>query len=747
MRFKHYMIAGEIFFSLVIAPLFLQAQVDTVRTIQAIVLDSQSDEPIPGAEVQIFGIDLNGESIALAIGGATDSEGKIVLTTGTAQNLSLQIRSIGYEPMLLRCGDNDSVVVVYLFPLETFTPVAEITGVRRSRSVEDGCCRVESIREEVQQHAPFTPSPVESLRRYSSCTSGRTINTIDNAGTISLRGLEPTRVGILLDGTPLLSGLGTFFGMSLIPSHALQTIQIAEGASSGRYGNGAISGIVDLQTRVPTEEPELNVSANVLGESSSPDQYDLNAGYTGLLGDVGIALFGSFNDHALSVEDGGNQLIRDYRRLSGMVKANALLDNRTELIATLLGGVEERTGSLEQSEVDNYQHHLQLNQVNGIATLSRLVGESGEITLRGGFSRFGVNGEFDLNLLEGGQSIFYGEGIWRDLSEGHDYQVGVQARADQLEGENLNGIDYSNQIFSLFAQDVVSLGTKWTLLGSLRADQHSNAGLLLSPRGSLRYTFSDAVSMRLMAGNGFKGEATFDEDYRALIGSLRWQPNNDINYEQSLTLNYDVTWTWSLNTSIAASGNLNFYYTRIENKLVANTDSLATGTLFYQNSTEPARLIGLEWQTRASIAGGWSASIAVALIDYRLMSNNGEWERLPFSPQLNVDGALNWVEENIGLTVESWGSLIGAQPLPYEVNGRTESPVHVLLNGRVEKQFGQFALFTGVLNALDITQSATMPLVQIGERIPDGSIGWGPAEGREFFLGARMRLAFSSQQE
>ena len=720
------------------------AQVPEVRTMYCVVLDSETDNPVPGARIALVRLDSAGQHTETGIGGVTNSNGILLLALPPGDNLALQIRSIGYESTLLNFGEKDDSVSVYLFPNETFVDGTEITGRRRSRSVEDGCCRVESIRDEVQQHAPFSPSAVESLRRYSSCTSGRTINTIDNAGTISLRGLEPTRVGLMIDGMPLISGLGTFYGLSLIPSHAIQTVQIAEGASSAAYGNGAVSGIVDIQTRMPTEESELNGSINLLGDGISPDQYDLNGSYTGLIGDVGLALFGSFNDHQLSVPDGSGRLERKYRRFSGLAKGNMLLDDMTEIVVTLLAGKEERTGVVEQTEISSYRHRLDLSRIDALTRLSRLVGEDGEIVLGGGIARYGIEGDLELQRLDATQTILFGEAIWSDVARSHDYRIGLQGRSDKLAGEGeINDLDHNIHILSMFAQDIVPLGDHWTILGSLRADRHSDAGFLLSPRGSVRYAFSENFSMRLMGGSGFKGEGTFDEDYRSIIGSMRWQPNDQIDFERSFTLNYDITWSWTPSTSIGGNGNLNFYHTWIDQKLVPDRDSLLSGTLFYRNSDQPARLLGLEWQTRATIAGGWSSSLAVALIDYRLMNPQGEWEEIPLSPRFNIDAGLTWYREDLGLTLESWGSLIGSQVLPYKINGESASPMFGLFNLRVEKEIGPFAIFAGTLNLLDARQNETMPLVQTIGEVPDGSIGWGPAEGREFFLGGRLRMVLN----
>ena len=142
---------------------------------------------------------------------------------------------------------------------------------------------------------------------------------------------------------------------------------------------------------------------------------------------------------------------------------------------------------------------------------------------------------------------------------------------------------------------------------------------------------------------------------------------------------------------------------------------------------------------------GWSTSLALSLIDYQLRNSTGTYHPIPLSPSINIDGAITWQNRSLGLTTEVWGSLIGPQDLPFEINGKTTSPTYGLVNLRLEKDLGSFALFTGMLNALNAQQNESTPLVLTTGAIPDGSIGWGPTEGREFFVGARMRLMWDNE--
>lgn len=718
------------------------------RVIIGLVLDEDGVEGIPGAVVALHRVDSTLGRVALGIRTSTDANGFFRLVSPVATEVALDVSAIGRSPSVVRLSDtpkeNDTVYIL-LLDAETVAHAVEVTGRRRTRSVEDGCCRVESIREEVQQHAPFSPSPVESLRRYSSCTAGRVVNTIDDAGTISLRGLEPTRVGLLVDGLPLLNGLGTFYGLSMIPSHALQTISIAEGASDGRYGDRALSGIVDIQTRMPTEHAELNGSIVAAGASIDPDQIDANLGATGMAGTVGLAAFASYNDHASAIDDGGLLLERHYRRASGMVKGNVMIGESTELVATALGGVESRRGTVDALLPAAYRHDLDLSMIDGMIRATHFVGEQGMLEASGGVVRFGLDGTFDSIAADVAQTSAVGDLSWSDLAGDHTYRIGAQARSVVIANDGAATIDDEVSALSLYAQDAMALGERVTLFGSLRADRHSRAGILVSPRASFRYAPSSELMVRVMAGQGFKSEALFDEDYRALIGTLRWRANRDAAFERSLTVSADASWNHSFSASLGVTSNLALYTARIDGKLVADADSLAAGTLFYVNADRPGRLIGMEWQNRFTIGAEWSASLAVALIDYRMEDAAGVDRPVPLAPRFNLDGSVMWRGLNSGLLVEAWGSLVGPQQLPAPVDGRDMSPIHALANIRIEKELGLISLLAGARNIFDVRQSRTTPLVTTspeatGDIAPDGSTAWGPAEGREFFLGVRMSL-------
>lgn len=708
---------------------------DTTRTIIGAVLDIETGEPLSGAAIRVF-LPSGDSLVPTRLGAISRPDGTFSLVAPRTETAVLDVRYVSYASRQLSVAPDEDSVQILLEPTVLLNPGVQVSATRRTRSVEDACCRVESIREEVQQHAPFSPGVVDVLRRYSSCTSSRISCAIDNSSSIRLRGLEPTYIRVLVDGLPAFSGLSTFYGLSMMPSHALQIIRISEGASSGMHGNGAISGVVNLETRPPTEIPELAVSGNLSGHGiQQPSAGDLNFSYTGMAGDVGLAAFGSVNAHSMIGEPGGIE--RRYDRVSGILKGNIMLDDATELILTTLLGSEERGGIHHIGPVDEHREEIALRRGDITARLARTLDEASELTAAGMLSLQGIEASYGAQPLDARQRSMYLNIFYAREFGDHLLRLGGEFFSDALTDRSDAAIGYDITIPSLIGQYEVILADEWEGLASVRLDHHSSAGTIITPRGAIKYSPLASMTMRLMAGGGFKGEALFNEDHLTLHGAYRWRPNPDFRFERSFTLNYDISYSFLIGDEAGMDANFNAYYTTITGKGIPNPELLAEGILFYENSSQPVRLTGLELQMRPTLGEHWSGSLAVAAISYQIRDENGRFRQMALAPRVNIDASLMYRDDETGLVAELWGNHIGAQQLPENPYGIVESAPYTLINLRMEKTFGAMAIFAGVLNVTDVLQFDTMPLSFETRGTENGGIVWGPLEGREVFFGAR----------
>lgn len=726
------------------------AQVTDTIHITGVVTDALNGRPISGATVRVYVLTPSPDGSTwlepTLLGAVADPSGLFEIR-GAADSggYFLQISSVGY--VTTQFEYRSSPIDARLGPSAPATVPVTVIGKRRSRSVEDACCRVESIREEVQQHAPFTRGVDRILRRYSSCTSTRVSCAIDGASSVRLRGLEPTSTRVLMDGAPVMGGLSAYYGLTMIPTQALQTIRIVEGASDARYGDGAVSGVIDLEVRQPTEESEGSLSLVLSGPALPEQHVTSGASWTGMVDDIGIAAFASA---AINRPGDGNTSETDGSRANSLVRGNILLDDETEMILTIGGGIERRNGRVSTADgtTSPFQESLDLQRGDVGMKLSRVVSNEVTVDLSLHGALFALDGSTGGSRVSATQHTGYGRATFGLELKPATMLAGLEYFTERLRERDFGEIDYDIVVSSAFIQNQWDVSAAWSVLTGMRLDHHNLAGTVLNPRAALRWSPENDITMRLMVGTGFKGAALFTEDHRTLMRTIVWRSNPRFDPERSLTFNYDVSYDVSLGRSVFLQANLNAYSTSLTGAAIPDPDSLSDNIYFPINSPNRRMLRGLEVQTRWSLGSAWSASLAASVIDYATVFPNGENLRVPLAPGINVDASVMFVDKPSQFTIETWGSLIGSQRLPNNPWGIEASPSYLLLNARIEKRLGAVSVIGGVLNALDKQQLDHTPLTFERESGRyDGSVVWGSVEGREFFLGLQWTVGAPGEDE
>ncbi|AMN47985.1 hypothetical protein ACG33_12930 [Steroidobacter denitrificans] len=97
-----------------------------------------------------------------------------------------------------------------------------------------------------------------------------------NERRVSIRGFETTKVGLYVDGIPVYIPFDGAVDMSRFTTADLAGIQVAKGFTSMAYGPNAMSGVINLITRKPTEAFEGDVMVG-FGEGNER-QAQINAG-------------------------------------------------------------------------------------------------------------------------------------------------------------------------------------------------------------------------------------------------------------------------------------------------------------------------------------------------------------------------------------------------------------------------------------------------------------------------------------
>lgn len=94
-----------------------------------------------------------------------------------------------------------------------------------------------------------------------------------NTGDIHINGLEGPYTMVMIDGMPMVSSLGTVYGLSGIPNSLIERIEIVRGPASSLYGSEAVGGLINIITKRAFAAPKL--SADVFSTSWGEYNTDL----------------------------------------------------------------------------------------------------------------------------------------------------------------------------------------------------------------------------------------------------------------------------------------------------------------------------------------------------------------------------------------------------------------------------------------------------------------------------------------
>jgi outer membrane receptor protein involved in Fe transport len=217
--------------------LTVQGQPRQVAQVSGVVTDLYTGEPLPGATV-LFG---NGG------GSLTDGKGRFRMDSEVG-NLTLTIQFLGYRKEVreihLLPGDS-MVLVIRMTPQVTEINQVVISAGKAEQRLSDLTVSMSVIRPEA-----IDGRHIQDAQELLNKTSG--IEILD--GQASIRGGSGfsygagSRVMVLIDGLPMLSGDAGHVRWQSLPFENLSQVEVIKGASSVLYGSSALNGIISFRT-------------------------------------------------------------------------------------------------------------------------------------------------------------------------------------------------------------------------------------------------------------------------------------------------------------------------------------------------------------------------------------------------------------------------------------------------------------------------------------------------------------------
>lgn len=185
-----------------------------------------------------------------------------------------------------------------LFAQEETITLDQITvATKTQKSIDGVAATVEVItREEIERIG------AESLKEIMERTPGLHVQYGAVAGassksrsTISIRGMSANGTLILLDGRRLAGETQNSFDLERIPAAIIERIEVVKGPMSSLYGADAVGGVVNIITKKPTGELQINAGARFgMSEDSQGENLNLNLSLQGKNGGFGYSAYGTF---------------------------------------------------------------------------------------------------------------------------------------------------------------------------------------------------------------------------------------------------------------------------------------------------------------------------------------------------------------------------------------------------------------------------------------------------------------------
>ncbi len=222
-------------------------------TIRGQVIDRSNNKSLSSATIAIPAFNAGTFS-------AEDGSYTLTISPKGADSVEMEVKFLGYLTEKIKVAVNNQQEIKQDFILTPEDYQAEAVVITASRGFEQAQSDVPISIEVVKQ---------DFVNRLSTPSINQVIEQIpgvDNLdGQINIRGSSGyaygvgSRVMVMLDGLPLLSGDAGSAELSMVPVDNIAQIEVIKGASSVLYGSGSVGGVINVITGRPDEKPTTSL--------------------------------------------------------------------------------------------------------------------------------------------------------------------------------------------------------------------------------------------------------------------------------------------------------------------------------------------------------------------------------------------------------------------------------------------------------------------------------------------------------
>ncbi len=662
------------------------------------VKDEETQEPLIGVTIYLPG---------LKMGTTTDIQGYFILNEIPSGKHQIRISYVGFETLnysvVFPLADTLQNKVILMHHDHEEMEEIVITSTRSSRSIEDIPTRVEFIAgEELAEKGNMKPGDIRMLLNESTGIQTQQTSATSYNSSIRIQGLDGKYTQLLRDGLPLYSGFSGGLSLMQIAPLDLKQVEVIKGASSTLYGGGAIAGLVNLISKTPEEEPELNLMLN----GTSALGLDASSFYAQKYGKVGATIFTSFNKGTpYDPADIGLTAIPEFNRFTINPRLFFYLNDRTELNVGVNITTEDRLGGnidyIEGNAVTN--PYFEKNETQRYTTQFHFkydLADNKKVEFKNSVNLYDRSITIPDFTFSGQQQSTFSELNFSTFNDNMEWTFGANLWTDefnQSQGSPAQNLDFTQTTGGIFAQNIWNLSESWSLESGFRIDYINEYGYIPLPKFSLMLEPNDELTFRLGGGLGYKTPNVFSEEGERLqFQNINAIDTDLVDIEKSYGGNFDVNYRWAITSDLSLTTNALFYYTQIENPLELALDD--TG-FSYQQADGYIDSKGVEINMKLAFHD-FKLFIGYTFADVEV-HENGVSSTFPLVAKHRLNNVLMYEKHD-----NFWIGLEAYYFSPQQLSDQTTGQSYWIVGLMTEKRLGdRLSLFLNFENFTDTRQS------------------------------------------
>lgn len=562
--------------------------------------------------------------------------------------------------LLLLLAVNFGVVCAQEIPKDSLKDQEEeldeviVQSTRTSRTIKNTPTRIESIdAEELEEKANMKPANVSMVLHESTGLQVQQTSATSGNASIRVQGLDGRYTQLLKDGYPNYGNFASGLSILEIPPLDLKQVEVIKGPASTLYGAGAIAGVVNFISKLPTTKGEANFIAN----QSNVGQTNVGGYAARRKGKFGYSVLGLVNfQRAYDVDDDDfSELPKSHDftihpRIFFYPSATTSL-----MIGNSFTKGDRKGGDMQVigNRPDLYHTYFEDNQtVRNTTTLEfeRKYANNDSFKFKQSVSFFDRRIRIPDYEFSGLNTNSYSDISMVFNKQKHTVIGGANLVYDDFNQKNSNILDAESSTLGVYIQDTWDLNESVILENGLRIDYANYKNpidaqnqLFVLPRVSALFKINATWSSRIGGGLGYKLPTIFTEQaetnqYQNLL------PLNKVKAERSFGGTFDVNFKKNLATDFTFSLNQLFFLTQIEKPLILQT-SLFLADAFFVNAEQPVVSKGFETNAKFIYRGNFKLFVGYTFTDAKAkyLAVN---QFLPLLPKHKLNLALIHEKEN-----------------------------------------------------------------------------------------------------